>query len=468
MKNIRKLLSLLLCLALSLSLGAAAIFAEEGGDAPEAEAETAETEAPETEAEAQAAEAEAEAAETEEETVICAAGEVRSAVSGRVVCEEGGVVFNNGATVYNNGGVVYNNFGTVYANAGTTYNNSGVMYVNGGRAFNNAGTVYYNPAPDEAEAPAEPEAEEPEAEEAPAETEERAPEAQEAETDAEENGPQAESEADAAPAADAPLTVRFAGEYSLLADWSGLRLDGAGNLLLDPDSTLSIRPMEGYRIVEALADSGSFAADENGVWTLSGAEKDFEVTLRVCAAAPQADLAPGVHAPGSALTLSAPAPALIRYTLDGSEPDESSEKYTEPLVLDESCTLRARAYLEGLEPGELLTVSYTVPAVTIPAFDALTAGYGEDELRGVAVRIANAGDEEIRILSVALAGEDANRFRLSSGEGGVIHPDETRDTHWRITPKPNLPAGDYTAELLLKLKGGESFSVPFSLLIQEA
>ena len=454
MKNIRKLLALLLCLALALSLGAAAIFADEDGDAA-----AEETDAGEESAEAAESPATEDAPEAEEEPVICAAGEVRSAVSGRVVCEEGGVVFNNGATVYNNGGVVYNNFGTVYANAGTTYNNSGVMYVNGGRAFNNAGTVYYNPAPDEAEAPAE---------EAPAEAEERAPEAQEAETDAEENGPQAESEADAAPAADAPLTVSFAGDYSLVADWSGLRLDGAGSLLLDPGSTLSIRPMEGYRIVEALADSGSFAADEDGVWTLSGAEKDFCVTLRVCAAAPQADLAPGVHAPGSALTLSAPAPAVIRYTLDGSEPDENSEKYGEPLVLDESCTLRARAYLEGLEPGELLTVSYTVPAVTIPAFDALTAGYGEDELRGVAVRIANAGDEEIRILSVALAGEDANRFRLSTGEGGVIHPDETRDTHWRITPKPNLPAGEYTAELLLKLKGGESFSVPFSLLIQEA
>lgn len=457
MKNIRKLLALLLCLALVLSLGAAAIFADEDGDTAVEETETAAEETEPSEETAEPAPA-AEEAGTAEEAVICAAGEVRSAVSGRVVCEEGGVVFNNGATVYNNGGVVYNNFGTVYANAGTTYNNSGVMYVNGGRAFNNAGTVYFNPAPDETEpAPEEAESEGPEAEEAPAET---------AEAESAAEAPESEA---AETARDGwPLTVRFAEDYSLLADWSGLRLDGEGTLLLDEDSTLILRPMDGYRIIEALSDSGSFSADEDGFWTLDGAETDFTVTLRVCPTAPEADLAPGVHAPGSALTLLAPAPAVIRYTLDGSEPGENSAKYTEPLVLDESCTLCARAYLEGLEPGELLTVAYTVPAVTVPAFDALTVGYAEDDISGVTVRIANTGDEEIRVLSVALAGEDASRFRLSTGEGGVIRPDETRDTHWSITPKPNLPAGEYTAELLLKLKGGESFSVPFSLLIQEA
>lgn len=452
MKNIRKLLSLLLALLLALSLCAAAVFADDDEKTEEAveTEETAETEetveaeeAVETEEAVEAEEAPLPDPETEEELVICSAGEVRSSVSGLVVCEEGGVVFNNGATVYNNGGVVYNNFGTVFANAGTTYNNSGVMYVNGGRAFNNAGTVYINPS-DESAAP-------------------------EAESAGEKEAAQEESDAQSAPeqAAAYPLHVSFAEDYSLFVEWSGLRLDGEGELLLDEGSSLTLRPMPRYRIAEALSSSGSFVEGEDGVWTLQDAGEDLRITLRVRPAAPEADLEAGVHAPGQTLTLRAGEGALIRYTLDGSEPDETSEQYSEPLTIDESCTLCARAYRGELEPGEPLTLSFTVPAVTIPEFAPLQEGYSRDEAAEAAVRVANSGDDEIRILSVSLAGEDADRFRLNTGEGGVIRADETREDIWTITPKLNIPAGEYKAELLLKLKGGESMTVPFSLRIEE-
>lgn len=450
MKKMRKLLCALLVLALLLSLGAAAGFADDDQPAEESAPDESTSAA---EGDALPA-AEVPAPAEGQDYVLCAAGEVRSAVSGLVVCEEGGVVFNNGATVYNNGGVVYNNFGTVFANAGTTYNNSGVMYVNGGSAFNNAGTVFSNLPGEEArvedeETPTEADAAPAEGEEAPKDTD----------SDAAEEAPQTVSW---------PLTVSFAEDYSLFVDWNGLRLDGEGTLLLDEDAALTIRPMPGFSIIEALSSSGSFTADEDGAWTLDGAAEDLTVTLRLRPAAPVTELAAGVHAAPLELELTAAAPAVIRYTLDGSEPDAESEAYSAPLTITESCTVRARAYLGALEPGEELTLPITIPVITIPEFPVLTVGYGESALESVAVRISNTGDEEIRILSAALAGEEAGRFRLSTGEGGVIEANETRDTHWTITPKLNLPAGEYTAEFVVKLRGGESMSVPFTLEVKEA
>ena len=52
----------------------------------------------------------------------------------------------------------------------------------------------------------------------------------------------------------------------------------------------------------------------------------------------------------------ATAGAEIRYTLDGSEPDESSALYAGPLCIDRSLTLRARGFMEGAAPSPLLSI----------------------------------------------------------------------------------------------------------------
>ena len=43
--------------------------------------------------------------------------------------------------------------------------------------------------------------------------------------------------------------------------------------------------------------------------------------------------------------------AAIHYTLDGSEPTEASPLYTQPFALDQSATIRARAFKEGMTPS---------------------------------------------------------------------------------------------------------------------
>ncbi len=47
--------------------------------------------------------------------------------------------------------------------------------------------------------------------------------------------------------------------------------------------------------------------------------------------------------------------AAIHYTLDGSEPTEASPLYTGPVTITESCTIKARAFLEGMPPSPVVS-----------------------------------------------------------------------------------------------------------------
>src|SRR6185503_3843360 len=50
--------------------------------------------------------------------------------------------------------------------------------------------------------------------------------------------------------------------------------------------------------------------------------------------------------------------AEIRYTLNGSEPTESSALYSGPIALSGSATVRARGFGERLLPSEILSQTY--------------------------------------------------------------------------------------------------------------
>ncbi len=51
--------------------------------------------------------------------------------------------------------------------------------------------------------------------------------------------------------------------------------------------------------------------------------------------------------------------AVIHYTLDGSEPTETSPVYGLPFEITESCPVKARAFLEGFQPSPLMSVLAT-------------------------------------------------------------------------------------------------------------
>lgn len=80
----------------------------------------------------------------------------------------------------------------------------------------------------------------------------------------------------------------------------------------------------------------------------------------------------GLYPEAVTITLSAESNAVIRYTLDGSEPTDASSLYTAPLFFPEGVIcLRARAFQEGRLPSETLTQTYfagispSVPIVSL-------------------------------------------------------------------------------------------------------
>ena len=58
--------------------------------------------------------------------------------------------------------------------------------------------------------------------------------------------------------------------------------------------------------------------------------------------------------------------AEIRYTLDGSEPTESSLMFEGPFQLDNDVTILARAFKDGFEPSPLMCV-HAFPIEYLPA-----------------------------------------------------------------------------------------------------
>ncbi len=64
-------------------------------------------------------------------------------------------------------------------------------------------------------------------------------------------------------------------------------------------------------------------------------------------------------------------PGSVHYTLDGSDPTETSPLYTGPLYVDKSLTVKAVSILSGFVPSGISTATYTIgvatPAISLPS-----------------------------------------------------------------------------------------------------
>lgn len=60
--------------------------------------------------------------------------------------------------------------------------------------------------------------------------------------------------------------------------------------------------------------------------------------------------------------------AEVRYTLDGSDPCETSPLYTGPFVLDRSATVKARAFKDGMQPSDIATVKAVKAVYSRPSY----------------------------------------------------------------------------------------------------
>ena len=76
--------------------------------------------------------------------------------------------------------------------------------------------------------------------------------------------------------------------------------------------------------------------------------------------------APIVRTPGGSfkapmtVEITAAEGATVHYTLDGSDPTEASPLYTEPVAINKTAPLRARAFVDGLRPSQIITNTYLI------------------------------------------------------------------------------------------------------------
>lgn len=107
----------------------------------------------------------------------------------------------------------------------------------------------------------------------------------------------------------------------------------------------------------------------------STAQATYQVTGQVAFNTPVFSPAPGVYATAQVITVNStiPADAVIRYTLDGSEPTETSAQYTSPipLPLHTELTLKVKAFKAGWTASQTYTGAYTSTgsvSIVLPVF----------------------------------------------------------------------------------------------------
>jgi len=91
----------------------------------------------------------------------------------------------------------------------------------------------------------------------------------------------------------------------------------------------------------------------------------------------------------SIITLLSEKNATIRYTLDGSEPNENSKRYKQPFEVKKSCVLKAKCFVKGVKPGyPIMAVFNKVDIFSTKPITGLKPGlnyiYKEGALKGMA------------------------------------------------------------------------------------
>lgn len=410
---------------------------------------------------------------------------------------DGGTVINNFGIVYNNGGTVYNNGGTVFNNEGTVYNNGGIVFNNGALVYNNGGTVHNNNGGTVYEASAQSAAKAPVAEEAPV-AEAPAPETVPAAVIAEEPAPEAEPESAAeqapagesaeapapaetpapAAAAEAPATekpadvqlqgyiIEMTGDYSRLAEIEGLEELDEGRFVIEPEGVAVIRARAGLRLTDSFTTAGRCTVGSEGQISLTNVDRNGRLTLKFLLEAPEVSLASGSYDDEKTVTLSVGAEgAKILYTLNGASPLESGKEYKKPLKIEKSVKLRAVAVMDGAVSSSVTERVYVFPELEEPEFKDVRVGYGS--VKAQPIVLVNTGLDTVYVESVRLEGAHRDCFVLSSEKGGRVATGQRDSKSWSIAPADGLEAGEYEAEIVFLLAGGDRLTEDVSFTVRK-
>ncbi len=139
----------------------------------------------------------------------------------------------------------------------------------------------------------------------------------------------------------------------------------SGMLTLVPESgtlsatTINVRMVEGLSVGDYSGDVTVTCGNLSQTVALSG-----NVTALPVAATPTFSPAGGTYIEAQTVSIAcATEGATIRYTLDGTDPTENSTAYTEPLSIESTTTVKAKAWKDGYEASGIASATYTIPTL---------------------------------------------------------------------------------------------------------
>jgi len=140
----------------------------------------------------------------------------------------------------------------------------------------------------------------------------------------------------------------------------GLSKDGEQLGLFSPDEELIDSLSFGPQITNI---SYGRSVDGAGEWSYfteptPGASNTTTAYPGFVEAKPDFSVNGGIYSGSLSVELSSVLGGTIRYTTDGSRPDQNSTIYSGPIPVDETSIIRARIFLPGLIPGTVVTNSY--------------------------------------------------------------------------------------------------------------
>ena len=202
---------------------------------------------------------------------------------------------------------------------------------------------------------------------------------------------------------------------------------------------------------------------------------DFAVAdFRFVAAPPVTDPGPGTYFDSVRVTLASNTQnAIIRYTLDGSDPTELSTSYSEPILLTSGATVRSRAFRTGYEFSEVAEAAFDVQTSAPPtivrqpvAVEAIIGRSVELSVRGEGTpeptyqwffegtAVSGATNDTLHIASVSEA--DAGLYVVTlSSEAGQVTSEEVLLT---VIPEPITPVITTDLPEVLEVGLGEAAS----------
>jgi formylglycine-generating enzyme required for sulfatase activity len=152
--------------------------------------------------------------------------------------------------------------------------------------------------------------------------------------------------------------------------------------------------------------------------------------------------------------------AVIRYTTNGVDPSSSSSQYTDPLVFTTSTTLKAKAYMTGMNASPVVLATYTIGAVqpvATPTFSPLGGNFNTAQSITISCATSNATiryttdgsepDENSTAYTIPISLSQTTTLKAKGYKTGW-YDSPTTSAQYNITFNPAqmilVPAGTFT------------------------